>query len=329
MRCAIRIVSLLPSATEIVYALGLDEQLVGVSHQCDYPPAVRRKPVLTSGRSKDDTLSSAQVDDLVRAAHPKGEEHSSPFRLDPEALRAAAPDLVLTQELCEVCALGSGGVFEMVARVLSRQPQIISLRAPTLEGVLAEILQVGAAAGVERRARRLVAAMRGRLGRIAERVGDAPHPRVLMLEWPDPPWCAGHWMADVARAAGGEDVFAQPGQRSRRLSWDEVAASGAEVVALMPCSYGIERSVQEASALALRTEMRRLPALQHGRFYALDGTVTSRHGARVVEVVEALASAFHPERCGAWAAPTLVQRVTALPNAAQAVRGGLPPPAPL
>lgn len=302
---------------------------MGVSHQCDYPPAVRRKPVLTSGRPRDDTLSSAQVDALVGAAHPEGAEHSSPFRLDPEGLRAAAPDLVLTQELCEVCALGSGGVFEVAAKVLPRQPQIISLRAPTLEGVLEEIVQVGAAAGVERRARRLVAAMRGRLERIAQRIGDAPRRRVLMMEWPDPPWCAGHWMADVARAAGGEDVFARPGQRSRRLSWDEVAASGAEVVALMPCSYGIERSVAEASALALRREMRRLPALQQGRFYAMDGAVTSRHGVRVVEVVEALASALHPERCGEWAAPTIIQRVTALPSASPAIRGGTPPPTPV
>ena len=298
--------SLLPSATEIVYSLGLGDQLVGVSHQCDFPPDARRKPTLTSGRTQRAASSAAQID---AAARELAQGHVPHYVLDPDALREAAPDLVLTQDICQACAISAGSAVDVASKALPRQPQFVSLNAATMEGLLQGIEEVGAATGAAARARRLVQAMRGRLDRIVDRIGDAPRPRVFLMEWPDPPWCAGHWMADVARAAGGEDVFARPGEPSRRTTWDEVAATGAEVLAVMPCALDLERALVEASALERRAEIRRLPALRQGRFYALDGTVTSRHGPRVVSVVEALAGVFHPDRCAEWAVPSLIRRV--------------------
>jgi len=285
-----RIVSMLSSATEIVYALGLGDQLVAISHECDYPPEALTLPRVSRPRFDPQGLSSAEIDAAVRRSM---EEHGSVYEVDRERLSELRPDLVLTQAVCEVCAVPTGSVLEAVS-ALDDPPMVVSLDAHSLEEILATVRQVAEAAGVPERGREVVAGLQARLDRVAERVAGLPRPTVLMLEWLDPPFASGHWVPEMVDLAGGLDLIGAPRQRSRQLTWDEVPP-GADYLFVEPCGYDL------ASARADAENHRHLFAPVAGRAVAtghawlLHSAFYSRSGPRVVDGVEVLAAILHPE----------------------------------
>ncbi len=315
-----KIATLLPSATEIVCALGLERDIVAVSHECDYPPEVRGRPVAVHP-SIDAALSSREIDAQVEAALRRGDPL---YRVDADVLRAAEPDLVITQDLCEVCALPSLDV-EAAAAHLPRPPAIVRLHPHTLDDILGDIVRVGAAAGRPDAAGRLVDGLRARVAAVRRVVRDRPRPRVCCMEWLDPPFCAGHWMPELVECAGGREVIGRPGRPSFRVGWDEVARAAPDVVVLTVCGFDVARTVAEARGLAARAEWRRLPAVLAGRVYATDGSsFFSRSGPRVVDGVEILAAILHPD-AAAWTTPpgawtTVPMATSASPGAGPATR---------
>jgi len=281
-----RICSLLPSATEIVCALGLEANLVGVSHECDFPPEVRSKPVLTRSRIDHAGRTGAEIDALVvERLH----QHTGIYALDEELLARLKPDLILTQELCEVCAVSYDQVQEAV-RALSREQQVLSLEPNDLAGIMSTIRAVGAATNREAAAVELVARLQQQLARYrAVSARAATHRRVACVEWLDPPFSAGHWVPEMVAAAGGVDVLAQPGDRSHRLSWADVAAAAPEVLVLMPCGFDVERTVNELSHSPQALECTKLQAVQSGEVYAVDANAYfSRPGPRFLSGIQIL-----------------------------------------
>jgi iron complex transport system substrate-binding protein len=292
-----RIVSLLPSATEIVCAIGLGDELVGVTHECDWPPEVIGKPVMT--RSTHDLLdaSSRDIHRLVTAAMHGG---SSLYALDAEALEAAEPDLILTQELCRVCAVSYREVNE-VARAIDSEITVVSLEPSSIEGILHTITTVGAMAEAEDAAIDLVESLRERLGAIEATVatrregGQAP-PRVVSLEWLDPPFSAGHWVPEQVRRAGGWDVLGQDGERSAETTWDAVAEMDPEMLLLMPCGFHLAETVEAWERTPRPSWYHDLPAVRRGQVFAVDGSAYfSRPGPRVIDGIELLAEIFDPD----------------------------------
>jgi iron complex transport system substrate-binding protein len=287
-----RIVSLLPSATEIVCALGLGDELVGVTHECDFPPSVRALPKVTRTLVPTD-VSSAEIDRLVRERLRTGR---ALYALDLPVLEELRPDLIVTQALCDVCAVAEDEV-RAAACTLPGGPAVINLEPRTLADVLASIRQVARAAGVERAADDLVAALAARVAAVASRTAAiARRPRVALLEWLDPPFSCGHWSPELVRLAGGVEGLGQEGRPSRTLSWDEVLASEPEVVFIACCGASTERTLADLPALWLIRAWRDLPAVRAGRVYVTDGShYFSRPGPRLVDSLELLAHALHPE----------------------------------
>lgn len=281
-----KIVSLLPSATEIVYALGLGDQLCGVSFECDYPEAARTVPIVSgTALPTDGSLSAQQIDDEVSALVAAG---SSIYTLDADRLRAIRPDLILAQDLCRVCAVPSGAV-EDALDVIGCRAAVVSLDPSRLDDVIEGIGTVGAATGSGTEATALMADLRRRLRAVRASVAGRTRPRVLVLEWPDPPFNAGHWVPDMVVAAGGHPVLATPGERSRRLGWEEIAAERVDVTVFSPCGFDLHGAVVQADALLGRPEARGL-----GSVYAVDANAHfSRPGPRVVDGVELLAVLLH------------------------------------
>lgn len=286
-----RIVSLLPSATEIVYALGLEDSLVAVTAECDHPPAARHKPVvsfsaLAGPEGVPGTLSAQEIDQMVGERVDRGEPL---YTLDVERIRDLRPDLVLAQDLCRVCAVPSGMVAEAL-ELVGGQASVISLDPATLDEVLEGLATVGQAAGVGERASATVEQMRARVEAVRRATASLPRPRVLALEWSDPPFVGGHWVPDMVAAAGGEDVLGRADDPSRQVSWEDLAGAAAEVVVFMPCGYTIDRAVEEGRELVTRPELAGV-----ARAYAVDATsYFSRPGPRLVDGVELLAAALHP-----------------------------------
>jgi iron complex transport system substrate-binding protein len=283
-----RIVSLLPSATEIVYALGLEGHLVGVTDECDWPPEARRIRVV-SRSALPPVAEPAEIDRLVSASIGGGQPI---YRLDTDAIRNLRPDLVLSQDLCAVCAVPSGQVNQALD-VLGCQAEVISLDPSSLEEVLDGVLQVGKAAGAEQRAHEVVAGLRDRLASVQGAMEGLERPRVFALEWGDPPYNGGHWVPEMLQVAGGEPVLACPGAPSVRVTWAQIAAVAPQVVVFMPCGYGLQAAVEEASRTLLgRPELAGVEAI-----VAVDASAyCSRPGPRLVDGVEILAAALHPER---------------------------------
>lgn len=265
-----RVVSLLPAATEIVWALGAGKWLVGVSHECDYPPAVRHLPRVTR-TSLDSGRPSGEIDTAVaRAAEPL-------ITVDAPLLRRLAPDLVIGQSVCDVCAVGMGDLAGAVAG-LEPAPATVTLHAHTLAGVWDDIRRVGAALGLAHQADELVGTLQSRLGRIAPPGGARP--RVLVIEWLDPPYVAGHWVPELVAAAGGEDVAAQAGVRSTARPWQELRALLPDVVVVAPCGFDVSRARRELAAVSDPDAL----ALFAGRMGFVDGNAyTSRPGPRLVD----------------------------------------------
>jgi iron complex transport system substrate-binding protein len=272
-----RIVSLLPSATEIVFALGLGDQLVGVTHECDYPAEALSKPRVTSTALPAAARTSREIDDGINRLL---DEDQSIYHLDRDLLERLQPDLILTQELCDVCAVAYTEVNRVAASVSSK-PRVVSLEPNSLDQVLDSIVQVGMLVGCAERAEAYAATLHERLDAIAALTAAVAHrPRVYCMEWLDPPMRAGHWIPEMVELAGGEESFGQRHQPSTKTTWAEIEAYAPEVIVLMPCGYDLQRTLDEASGM-------RLPA---PRVWAVDGSAYfSRPGPRLVEGVEILA----------------------------------------
>lgn len=292
-----RIVSLLPSATEIVAALGAGRRLVGRSHECDFPPSVLSLPVCT--RSKLDTeLSSRVIDERVREIVAKG---LSIYEVDAERLRALAPDLIVTQTQCEVCAVSEQELLAAIASWTGRRPGVVSLTAETLGGVWADIRRVAEALDAPAAGEALVARLGGRMQVLEGRLADArTRPRVACLEWLEPLMAAGNWMPQLVEMAGGQDVLGQPDEASAWLDWQGLAAADPEVIVVLPCGFDIARSRREIPTLAAHPEWSRLRAVKQGRVYLTDGNqYFNRPGPRLVESLEMLAEILHPDHIAA------------------------------
>ena len=279
----VRIVSLLPSATEIVYGLGLGSQLAGVTFECDEPASARMDKTVVVGGRDTSGMTPAAIDAYVRAQLAAGRDL---YTLHADALAALAPDLILTQDLCRVCALPAGHVEEALD-YLGCSAEVVSLDPHRLDDVLATILTVGAHANALPAAERLVAALRARLAAVADRVAGRPRPRVAVIEWTDPPFTAGHWVPDLVSAAGGRPVAARPGGRSEPTTWELIAAARPEVVVVAPCGFHLDDAAAQAELVA-----RELPGLPVWAIDA-DGLIV-RPGPRLVDGVEALAAILHP-----------------------------------
>src|SRR3989441_4394698 len=276
-----RIVSLLPSATEIVCALGLAERLVGISHSCDYPPSVTDRPRLTRPRSNLDGLSSGEIDAAVRAAL---RDHGSVYEIDVAGIRALGPDLVLTQGICDVCAVPES---QVVASLVG--PRILTLDAHDLAAIFTSIRDVGCATGAVEQAEALIANMQQHISAVRARVDGRPRPRVLALEWLDPPYVPGHWVPELIAAAGGDLVAGTARRPSYRMEWSELRALDPDILLIMPCGFSLAETRREAERYDDR--LRGLAAPPH----VLDASAYfSRSGPRVVDGLEILASAIFP-----------------------------------
>ncbi len=291
-----RVLSLLPSGTEIACLLGLESSLVGVTHECDWPPSVRSKRQVTRSLLPEGA-TPAEVDQLVSAAASGG---SPTYWLDRQAIAELNPDVVLTQDLCAVCAVPRGHLDAALGS-LGLQAEVVSLDPSGLDDVLANIQAVGRATGTEALAKELTAALAERLEAVGRRVAGRPRPSVVALEWGAPPYGAGHWVPEMVERAGGRPLFSEPGAYSQRLTWEQVGAAGAEVVVFMPCGYGLEAARTEGMGLLGRAEL-----AGAARVYAADaGGYFSRPGPRLVDGVEALAEALH----GGGEAPGILARL--------------------
>ena len=286
----VRVVSLLPSATEIIYALGLGEQLVGVTFECDEPASARRDKTVVVGGRDTSGMSPAAIDGYVRERLAAGEDL---YTLHADALAALAPELILTQDLCRVCALPTGHVEEALD-YLGCTAEVVSLDPHSLDDVFATILTVGQHTGTLPQAERLVAALRQRLAAVAQRVAGQRRPAVAVIEWTDPPFTAGHWVPDLVTAAGGQPVAASPGERSVQTTWEQIRAARPEVAVVAPCGFHLDGAAAQAEAVA-----KHLPGIPVWAIDA-DGLVV-RPGPRLIDGVEALAALLHPGHADAVA----------------------------
>ncbi|WP_329172486.1 cobalamin-binding protein [Streptomyces sp. NBC_01477] len=287
-----RIVSLLPAASDIVAELGLGGHLVGRTHECDWPAAaVAAVPVVTSAEFDSDALSSREISQAVGGAAHQG---SSLYTLDTGLLAELAPDVVLTQDLCRVCAVSYEAVADSVRVLDGAGPQVISLEPRTLPDVLACVLRVGDVLGVPQAAVRRVAELRQRLAAVRAQVAGRPRPRVAAIEWLDPLWPAGHWVPEQIRCAGGEPLLAEPGEHTGSMDWAALIEAAPEVIVLMPCGFPPERTLKEADLLSRHPAWDDLPAVRDGRVWVLDGPAHfNRPGPRVVRGAEILAYVLH------------------------------------
>jgi len=279
-----RICSLLPSGTEILYSLGLGDQVVAVTHECDYPAETASKPKITEDLIDHARMTSMEIDHHVSSNLGR---HGTIYRLKEDLLEALKPDLIVTQELCEVCAVSYKEV-QRAARILEGQTRIISLEPNTLGDVLDTISLVGDLTGRQETARNNVLELEARLERVRERVRGLKRPRVYAMEWLDPPFSAGHWVPEMVVTAGGDEVLGKMGLKSQRITAERILQAQPEIIVLMPCGFSLERTIGEYR----RTKF--LPGWT-GEVYAVDGSsYFNRSGPRLVDGVEILAEIFHP-----------------------------------
>lgn len=302
-----RVVSLLPSATELLAFVGASETLVGVSHECDYPAGVEALPKLTRPPIDHHAMTSAEIDAaIVRHLSETG----SLYWLDADLLEELKPDLILTQGLCDVCAVSLDLVQEAAAN-LSTRPRVLSMNPTTLDEVLECAIEVGDAVGRGDAAREEVSSLRGRLDRVAGAVDRLARPRVGCIEWLDPPFSAGHWVPEMVRLAGGEEILAEEGEPSGRLAWEDVFSAEPEVLVLMPCGFDTARALREARSLPAMDGWGGVPAVRSGRVWAVDAnSFFSRPAPRLAEGVEILARLLHPGAFPDAPAPGSATRLT-------------------
>ncbi len=288
-----RIVSLLPAATEIVGALGALDQLVGVSHECDHPAEVNRKPRVTYCPIYGKGLPSSEVDRWVTETLATS---GTLYTMDEPLLRSLKPDVILTQKLCDVCAVGYRTVTAMAA-MLPGPPRVVNLEPSSLADIFEDIRLVASVLGMERRGEELVCSLEQRVEVVRERARDAScRPRCFLMEWIDPPFCSGHWGPELVEIAGGTDVLGKRGQDSTRISWEQVVAAQPEVLVLACCGYSAQPTLQDVPLLQRSPGWDSLPAVRKERVYAVDGSAYfSRPGPRLVDSLEILAEILHPE----------------------------------
>jgi len=290
-----RIVSLVPSATEMICTLGLGDQLVGVTHECDYPDVVRSLPKVTRAAIPID-VSSAQIDAMV---HESVGSSKSLFDLDRKKLVSLKPDLVITQSLCDVCAVDVLDV-ERAFCGLEGEPEIVRLEPIRLADVLDGILTIGVAAGVEERANEVISALSDRILAVEGRIPKNRVPRrVVMLEWIDPLFCAGHWNPELVALAGGVDCLGRAGDRSRVVPWEAILQANPEIMVITCCGYTIERTNEDLPILASKPGFKELDCVRNGQLYIMDGNAYfNRPGPRLIDSLEMLSRILHPDSSG-------------------------------
>lgn len=288
----VRIASLLPSSTEIVAALGFEDSLVARSHECDYPYAVQHLPVVTAPKFNPDGRSY-EVDQRVKAIL---QEAVSVYRIDADVLKSLAPDVIVTQAQCEVCAVSLAEVQRVACEYLNLPAEVIALEPNTLADVMRDIERVAETLGVPERGQRLVASLMARMEAIAERARSLSRPRVATIEWISPLMSGGNWMPELVEMAGGENLFGEKGHHSPWLNWNDLAAADPDVLVVLPCGYDIATSMCEMDALLTHEGWSDLKAVKEKQVYITDGNqYFNRPGPRLAESVEILAEILHPE----------------------------------
>jgi len=286
-----RICSLLPGATEILFALGLGDRIVGVTHECDYPPEAKQKPIVVRSGIDPDRMTSAEIDRKVGALLQAGK---ALYTIDEKALIGAAPDIILTQGLCDVCAIDYNHVVQL-SQSLSPKPTIVSLNPNSLGDVLDDILRVAEAAQRRNEAQALVMELRGRIDHVGAMESDL-RPRVACFEWLDPLFIGGHWIPEMVELAGGNDGLGRKGEPSVIVEWQRVLEFAPEVIVLMPCGFDVRRTIDDSPLLQTLEGWRDLPAVKTGNVFAVNGgAYFSRPGPRLVVGLEMLAQMIHPE----------------------------------
>jgi iron complex transport system substrate-binding protein len=288
-----RICSLLPGATEIVFALGLGDDVVGVTHECDYPPEARQKPVVVRSSIDSSRMTSVEID---RSVSERLRSNKSLYVIDEKRMRDAAPDVILTQGLCDVCAINYDEVVA-ASEVLAHKPTIISLTPNCLTDVLDDVTRVGEATGQRHKAEALVQDLERRIASVRERgARSSNRPRVACLEWFDPIYVAGHWVPEMVEIAGAEDVLGKRGEPSKKVEWQNIREEAPEILLLMPCGFDVPRTIQEAAALERLAGWNELPAVKASRVFAVNAhAFFSRPGPRLIDGLEILAHIIHPE----------------------------------
>jgi iron complex transport system substrate-binding protein len=274
-------------------ALGLAGQLVGITHECDYPPEVQGKTVVVRNVLPIETMSQLEIDEAVAQRMRDG---LSLYQVDEKLLRELAPDLILTQNLCQVCA-PSGNEVAQVLKILPQQPEILWLTPKSLDEIFANVSELGAATGREREAEQLITAGRARLEKISTVTRQlSKHPRVFCMEWLDPVYCSGHWMPEMVAIAGGVDGLGQSGADSIRIPWDDVVNWAPDVLIITPCGFNLDKVIEQTPPLLNYPGWTELPAVRNGRVYAVDAnSYFARPSLRVVEGTELLAHLIHPD----------------------------------
>ncbi len=286
----LRVVSLLPSATEILFGIGAGEEVVGVTHECDFPEEAKELPQLTSS-ALPHAGSPGEIDRHVRKSLHEG---SSLYYLNSELLEELAPDLIITQELCAVCAV-SYSIVDRAARRLSSDPRIVSLEPSSLEDVYANIETVGRLTGRESGAQKLVKSLQARIAALKTHVAGLPQGRVLVLEWTEPPMSGGHWAPQLVEIAGGVPVLGNPGGNSQVLSWEQIAEADPDVIIVAPCGFDLEKSHEAVERLRSVNEWNALRAVRSGNVALVDGNAyLNRPGPRLVDTAEIFAGILHP-----------------------------------
>lgn len=284
-----RILSFQPTSTEMAYALGAGRSVVGVSHECTYPPAARKKPVVSTSVIDPETMTSGEIDRAVVAAAKKGK---SLYRIDRELVRRLKPDLLLTQSLCDVCATSPSDLREVLQAVVPR-PQVLALHAHDFEGMFADLRELAGALG--RDARPLEKSLRRRIDAVVRKTRRLKKRKVFCMEWMDPVFASGHWVPEMVEMAGGHDALASKGKESRRIEWSAVCDVAPDVLILMPCGLSRDRTRRELPAVTSRAGWGSLPAVQNGEVYHVDGpSYFNGAGPRLVDGLEILAEILHP-----------------------------------
>ena len=291
-----KIASLLPSATEIVCALGLEENLVGVTHECDFPKSIVNKPHLTASRISHAAMSSAEIDHAVRS---QLDGHGSIYDLDTKQLEELKPDLILTQELCEVCAV-SYKTVQKSAKMYVADAQVVSLEPNTIADIFDNILTVGDLTNTKEKAEKVVAELQNRLDAVRNKTANVEkRPRVFMLEWLEPPFAPGHWTPEQVEIAGGFCLLGEAGKKSVTTTYREIYESKPEIIVLVPCGYYTEDILRQLPNTKFPAYFEEIPALRNNEIWALDASsYFSRPAPRVVDGAEILAKIFHPEIFG-------------------------------
>lgn len=300
-----RVVSFLPSATEMVCALGFADRLVGITHECDYPPAVNGKPIVVRGAIKVEQLSQAGIEEAVAERVHTGQ---SIYQVDEKLLRELAPDVILTQDLCQVCA-PSGNEITQALNALPKKPQILWLTPRTLQDIADNIREIGTALGSRNAAEEWIAMNFARIDEIGKIAAQCvSRPRVFCMEWFDPIYCSGHWVPEMVRIAGGVDELAKEGQYSEPIAWDNVLRWAPEVVVLMPCGCHLDKVLELTPQLEALPGWSDLPAVRNRQVYAVDASsYFARPGPRIVRGTELLAHLIHPETFS-WSGPETAYR---------------------